>query len=847
MSSGRGGAFHIRGNSLHFDGKRDDFTIGSDKNIVFNKNVFLKSGVLPTEDQHLCTKAYADTLTTSYYSAENKLDSAFIDFGEATDILEDPSIATIAGQISTLQSDKINKLNPEILGTISLLETDSSDYRQNRIYTDGGGFICLSSTGPFQVKTDLRIQNSTDTEYADIAIASNVLKIHTSAFYNTRRISLGQDAISSILVDPANSGVRIGTVSNTNSLAAGIHLTQDTDITGDLDVSASLTAPIISTHSAEIAANTGNISTNTGNIATNSGNIAANSGNIAANTGNISTNTANIATNTANISTNTANISTNTANIATNTGNIATNAGNIATNAGNIAINTGNITSLQTDNIKKSYYNSTPANNGRLYCVTPTCHKADTGINHINTNLRGMCWTGSYYIMTDYVGNAYFYSHELESITNPYGRAYMTIPTNLHGASWDGRYLYCVHIGKIYILDIDVDSTSATTVATLNLSFASGACWGIEVAHGKIYIVEDTGTEARLHCVRWIGGDNYETIFSDVGGGTFGESSHQSICFDGSHLYLQHGGAPNVYVIKLDGTIIQYYADQTNIFGMCWNGREMVGVDSAGNFYRYVNPNNRLDQYISSSSSTLSISPEYRTVKTTSASTINLPDLTTIPNVDTTIELTIISTHIGAVSINADSGEYIYTHVEGNVSSFTCTGPFTAKLIGCTGNMSWYIASETGVYKQSSIAWLNTGTVSTGETKLYLAAPAPNNLYSNDGVVAHRPMRVTHIRLMIDNEMTFGTDISLVINARDSSGTDDKRATITTVASMTSWTGLGNVAPLRTWEVDTHEVIPPGEMFTLSVYSGNYDASTTTGWAGSGSECYAISDIITYT
>ncbi len=245
-------------------------------------------------------------------------------------------------------------------------------------------------------------------------------------------------------------------------------------------------------------------------------------------------------------------------------------------------------------------------------------------------------------------------------------------------------------------------------------------------------------------------------------------------------------------------------------------------------------------------SSTVNIDPSYNTTICSAASTINLPKLS-----NDSVELNLVCTYTGEATINAYINEHIYTAVEGAVSSFKCTGPFTMKLLGGKpsghiGLHTWYIMSETGVYKQSSISWLNTGT-NVGESKLYLPSPSPSNPYSNEGVVAHRPMRVTHIRLSIDNEMMFGTDISLVVNARDFSGTDDKRAVTTTVASMTSWTGLGATTPLRTWAVDVHEVIPAGEIIQLSVYTGNYDAGTTTGWSGMGSECYAITDTITYT
>ena len=120
-------------------------------------------------------------------------------------------------------------------------------------------------------------------------------------------------------------------------------------ISGDKTFTGTITAPIITTNTTNIATNAGDILTNTGNITTNAGDILTNTGNITTNTTNIATNAGDILTNTGNITTNTTNIATNTTNIATNATNIATNTTNIATNTTNIATKIDNtITTAQT-------------------------------------------------------------------------------------------------------------------------------------------------------------------------------------------------------------------------------------------------------------------------------------------------------------------------------------------------------------------------------------------------------------------------------------------------------------------------------------------------------------------
>jgi len=209
----------------------------------------------------------------------------------------------------------------------------------------------------------------------------------------------------------------------------------------------------------------------------------------------------------------------------------------------------------------------------------------DTGKTVINTDFRGVVWTGKHYIFTTYgnppnVPRAYFYDNNFNQIKNAYGFNYveLTIPSGYgspHGAAWDGRYLWVVvytgSASKIVGYDLDGTSQTATIIAE-SAALPINSTYDIEYADGHLYLVY-SGT---LYIYKWNGSsiDLVSTAASAAG-----TISAQAITYDGSYLWVTSNGA-NIYKVGLDGTAIATITTfPPNICGWAWNGSNIACFD----------------------------------------------------------------------------------------------------------------------------------------------------------------------------------------------------------------------------------------------------------------------------
>jgi hypothetical protein len=213
----------------------------------------------------------------------------------------------------------------------------------------------------------------------------------------------------------------------------------------------------------------------------------------------------------------------------------------------------------------------------------------DTGKNVLNTNFRGIVWTGKHYIFTDYANNrAYFYDNNFTQITNAYGYYFVTLPipsgfASPHGAAWDGRYLWLIVYagGNLKIVGYDLDSSTQTaTIIAESAALPLNSTYDVEYADGHLYFIR-AGT---LYIYKWNGSSiDYVAAYA----GAAGTIDAQAITYDGSYLWATQNGV-FVYKIGLDGTPLATITSgfPPDTCGWAWNGSNIVSFDfSARDIY----------------------------------------------------------------------------------------------------------------------------------------------------------------------------------------------------------------------------------------------------------------------
>jgi hypothetical protein len=213
----------------------------------------------------------------------------------------------------------------------------------------------------------------------------------------------------------------------------------------------------------------------------------------------------------------------------------------------------------------------------------------DTGKNVLNTNFRGIVWTGKHYIFTDYANNrAYFYDNNFTQITNAYGYFYVSLPIPSgyaapHGAAWDGRYLWLIVYagGNLKIVGYDLDSSTQTaTIIAESAALPLNSTYDVEYADGHLYFIR-AGT---LYIYKWNGSSiDYVAAYA----GAAGTIDAQAITYDGSYLWATQNGL-FIYKIGLDGTPLATITSgfPPDTCGWAWNGSNIVSFDfSARDIY----------------------------------------------------------------------------------------------------------------------------------------------------------------------------------------------------------------------------------------------------------------------
>jgi len=210
----------------------------------------------------------------------------------------------------------------------------------------------------------------------------------------------------------------------------------------------------------------------------------------------------------------------------------------------------------------------------------------DTGKLVVNQGIRGVVWTGKHYIFTDTANSrAYFYDNNFVQITNAYGYYFVTLPlpsgySNVHGAAWDGRYLWTVcyvsgggTASKIVGYDLDTTNQTATIIAESAAITAVLYTFDIEYADGHLYLVFSGG----LYIYKWNGSSiDFVSLYPNAAGSI----TAQSITYDGSYLWVATNDVASIYKVGLDGTSIATVTFAVpNLCGWAWNGSNIVTFD----------------------------------------------------------------------------------------------------------------------------------------------------------------------------------------------------------------------------------------------------------------------------
>jgi hypothetical protein len=204
----------------------------------------------------------------------------------------------------------------------------------------------------------------------------------------------------------------------------------------------------------------------------------------------------------------------------------------------------------------------------------------DTG-KTVATAVRGIVWTGKHYIVTDYQAQtAKFYDSNFDSMNRPTGGT-INLPNDgntdhPHGATWDGRYLYCIQYAgdgaKIVAYDLDNGTTTASIMFTKALNNTSST-YDVEYAEGHLYTVTDGAiSKYKLDGNRI----THVTTSSNLLSGL----EAQSITYDGSYLWVTQNGH-NMYQVRLDCTLkatLTTDIPPENV-AMAWNGQNTVSVN----------------------------------------------------------------------------------------------------------------------------------------------------------------------------------------------------------------------------------------------------------------------------
>jgi len=254
-------------------------------------------------------------------------------------------------------------------------------------------------------------------------------------------------------------------------------------------------------------------------------------------------------------------------------------------------------------NQSNSYNNSTPgitSFGNKTMDASVTYY--DIGKN-VDTNARGIVWTGKHYIVTEYSNlKAVFYDNNFDPIPNANGDNFVTLPAAggygaPHGAAWDGRYLYCAQYNgnNVIIVGYDIDNgTSTATIVMQSANFTTGgSAYGLEYAEGHLY----TAISGAVQIYK-LEGKNITHVFTSAN--ILDSITSQGVTYDGSYIWMTQNGQA-VYKVNLDGTLEEKITTGWPPHNVCWawNGENIVSANyTTGDVYLLNTSLKRIDSEI---------------------------------------------------------------------------------------------------------------------------------------------------------------------------------------------------------------------------------------------------------